>query len=413
MKKTIVLLITCDTKPEEAAYIKRRLEQMGVNAVVADTGVRGAPGIDPDITREELAELGGAAFSEIEEISAKGLRGAAVAKMTEALVPALARLYREGRLDGVVCVGGAGSFIGAPAMQALPLGVPKVIVSPLASGARMFAPFVGNSDIMVMHSVTDIAGMNDYSRKIYDNAAAAVAGMALSRDKFDSIIDDRKYIGVTMMGTTTPGATAAVRILEGAGYGCVVFHATGVGGSSMEKLIRENAFAGVLDFTLAEMVGTHVAGFTKTNPERLSVAGEYGVPQVVVPGAVDFINLYPHETEQYKYRVIYNHNPQTPLMRATKEEMLIVAGKIAEQLNKGKGRTTVAAPLRGFSDPNREGGAFWDPESDDAFRRKLKNGLKDNIKFLEVDAWINDVVFGETAAGELIEIMSIAKAAVK
>ena len=403
--KTVVLLITCDTKPEEAAYIKRRIEQMGVRAVVADTGVRGAPGMKPDITREELSRLGGVDFSEIDVIAAKGLRGAAVEKMAGALGPALARLHSEGRLDGVLCVGGAGAFISAPAMQALPLGVPKVIVSPLASGARMLAPFVGSSDVMVMHSVIDIAGMNDISRKIYDNAAAAVCGMVLSQEVFEPVPDDRKYIGVTMMGTTTPGATAAVRVLENAGYGCVIFHASGVGGASMEKLAREGALAGVLEFSLAEMVGTHVMGFTRTNPERLSVAGECGLPQVVTTSAVDFINLFPHETEQFKHRIIYNHNPQTPLMRTTKEEMLIVAEKIAEQLNKGTGRTTVVAPLRGFSDPNREGGAFWDPESDDAFRAKLKSCLNDRIKYREVDAWINDTVFGETAASELLAIL--------
>ena len=402
--KTVVVLITCDTKAEEAAWVRRRLEQMGVRPLIADTGMRGTPGIEPDIRREELAELGGVPF---DEITNAGSRGAAVEKMAAALEPALKTLYSEGRLDGVLCIGGAGSFIAAPAMQNLPLGVPKVIVSPLASGARMFAPFVGSSDVMVMHSVTDIAGMNDFSRRIYDNAAAAVAGMVLSKDKFDHVEDGRKYIGVTMMGTTTPGATAAVRVLEGAGYGCVIFHASGVGGSSMENLIRENALVGVLDFTLAEIVGTYVGGFTKTGPERLSVAGQAGLPQVVVTGAVDFMNLYPHETrlEQHAHRIIYNHNPQTPLGRLTGDEMLVVAGKIAEKLNSGKSRTTVVVPLRGFSDPNREGGMFWDPDSDDAFRAKLKTELNEKIKYMEVDAWINDEVFGETAANELLAIL--------
>jgi len=207
-----------------------------------------------------------------------------------------------------------------------------------------------------------------------------------------------------MMGTTTAGATAAVRALEDVGYGCVIFHASGVGGSSMEKLAREGALSGALEFSLAEMMGTHVAGFTKTNPERLSVAGLCGLPQVVVTGAIDFINLFPHEVEQHKHRIIYNHNPQTPLARASKEEMLVVAEKIAEQLNKGKGPVTVVAPLRGFSDPNKEGGLFWDPESDSAFRARLKSGLKSDIKYVEVDAWINDRVLGETAANELLAL---------
>jgi len=175
----------------------------------------------------------------------------------------------------------------------------------------------------------------------------------------------------------------------------------------MEKLVREGALAGVLEFTLAEMMGTHVLGFTKTNPERLSVTGLCGIPQVVTTGAIDFINLFPNEVEQHKHRVIYNHNPQTPLARASKEEMQIVAGKIAEQLNMGKGRTTVLVPLRGFSDPNREGGMFWDPESDEAFRIKLKSELKDDIKYMEVDAWINDKIFGETAAKELLALLEV------
>ena len=402
--KTVVILITCDTKAEEAAYLKKRIGQMGAAALIADTGTGGTPGIEADITRQELAELGGMDFSVIAEA---GSRGAAVGKMSEALVSALPALHEEGRLDGVICVGGAGGYIGAPGMQALPFGVPKIIVSPLASGPRTLAPYVGSSDVMVMHSVTDIAGMNDFSRKIYDNAAAAIAGMVLSIDKFDRIVDDRKYIGVTMMGTTTAGATAAVRVLEEAGYGCVVFHGSGVGGSSMEKLVREGKLAGVLEFTLAEMVGTHVMGFTKTYPERLSVAGNHGIPQVVTTGAVDFINLFPNEVERHKHRVIYNHNPQTPLARMSKDEMLTVAGKIAEQLNSGKGRTTVVVPLRGFSDPNKEGGLFWDPESDDAFRAELRSKLKKDIKYLEVDAWINDKIFGETAAKELLAILEV------
>ena len=292
-------------------------------------------------------------------------------------------------------------------MQTLPLGVPKLIVSPLASGSRTFAPYVANSDIMVMHSVIDIAGMNELSRKIYDNAAAAVAGMVLSQDKFEKIRDDRKYIGVTMMGTTTPGASAAVRVLEEAGYGCIIFHASGVGGSSMEKLVRDNTLTAVLEFSLAEMMGNHVHlnGFTRTSPDRLSVAGMCGVPQVVVTSAIDFINLFPHETEAFAGRIIYNHNPQTPLMRATKKEMLIVAEKIAEQLNKGTGRTTVISPLRGFSDPNREGGMFWDPEADSAFRDRLKALLKSDIKYIEADFWVNDREFGEAAANELLKLL--------
>jgi len=402
--KTVVVLITCDTKADEAAYLKKRIGQMGAKALIADTGTSGIPGIRPDISRQELAALGGVDFAEIE---GAGTRGAAVGKMSEALVKALAALHRDGRLDGVICVGGAGGYIGAPGMQALPFGIPKIIVSPLASGPRTLAPYVGSSDVMVMHSVIDIAGMNDFSRKIYDNAAAAVAGMVLSSERLDKIDDDRKYIGVTMMGTTTAGATAAIRVLEEAGYGCIIFHGSGVGGSSMEKLVREGALAGVLEFTLAEMMGTHVLGFTKTDPERLSVTGLCGIPQVVTTSAVDFINLFPHEVERHRHRVIYNHNPQTPLARASKEEMLTVAGKIAEQLNKSIGKTTVVAPLRGFSDPNREGGVFWDPESDDAFRAQLKSGLKKDIKYIEVDAWINDKVFGETAANELLDLLEV------
>ena len=404
MMKTVVVLITCDTKAEEAAYLKKRLTQMGVKPVIADTGTKGSPGIRADISREEIARLGGIDFS---EVSIASTRGAAVEKMAEALVPALKRLYTEQRFDGILCVGGAGAFIGAPALQALPLGIPKMIVSPLASGSRTFAPYVGNSDIMVLHSVTDIAGMNDISRKIYDNAAAALAGMVLSYGKYDRIVDDRKYIGVTMMGTTTPGATAAVHVLEDAGYGCIIFHATGVGGASMEKLVQDGTLVGVLEFSLAEIVGTHVHinGFTKSTPERLSVAGECGIPQVVTTSAVDFINLFPHETKSFEGRVIYNHNPQTPLMRATKEEMKIVAEKISEQLNKGKGHTTVLSPLKGFSDPNKEGGVFWDPEADDAFRAILKSSLKKDISYIEADYWVNDREFGEMAANELLKIL--------
>ncbi len=404
MEKPVVILMTCDTKPRLAAYVKSHVERMGARATLVNIALRRkALKVEPDISNVQIAQMGGVDFDSIENAPS---RGDAVVAMAQALKPALKKLYDDGDLGGVICLGGAGSFIAAPAMQQLPIGVPKMLVSPLASGNRTFEPFVGTSDMIVMDSVVDIAELNNISRKVFDNAASAIAGMVLAANRFEQVDDNMANIGVSMMGTTTLGATAAMDVLHEAGYNCVVFHATG-GGKAMERLIREGAFVGILDYTLAEMVGTHIAGFSKADPWRMGVAGQYGLPQVVVPGCVDFINLFPHEVnlKEYRDRVIYNHSPQYPLARTNKEEMLILAEKIAEQLNKSQAAVEVVLPKKGFSQANYPGGPFWNPGSDDAFRAKLAELLSSKIAVTQVDYHINDEACGKLAGKKLAALI--------
>jgi uncharacterized protein (UPF0261 family) len=406
VKKTVILLMTCDTKGVEAKYIKEKIQSMGVDVILVDTGIKYEPqGVVPDISHYQVAEWAG---TRLEDIRNSPSRGEAVCKMADALKICVEGLYKQGKCDGILCVGGAGSFIAAPAMHQLPIGLPKLILCPLASGLRYFEPFVGSSDMVVMHSVIDIIGVNRISRMIYDNAAAALVGMVKTAGMGD---EDRargeKCIGITMMGTTTPGVMAAKEVLEKAGYTCLIFHPNGVGGRSMEKLAREGVFVGILDYTLAEMVGTWIKGFTKCSEERLTVAGRLGLPQVIVPGCVDFINLHPHEVDlpENKDRVIYNHNPQFPLARTTKEEMVKLASIIAGNLNQSRGKVHVILPLRGFSAPNHPGGPFWQPDWDNAFREKLKSQLKDEIMVSSIDVHINDKMCGIKAAEALLGLL--------
>ena len=404
MENPVVILMTCDTKSRLAAHVKAHVERMGVSATLVDIALRKkALKVKPDISNEQIAQMGGVDFDSIENAPT---RGDAVVRMAQALKPALKKLYDDGALGGVICLGGAGSFIAAPAMQELPIGVPKMLVSPLASGNRTFEPFVGTSDMVVMDSVVDIAELNNISRKVFDNAASAIAGMVLAANRFEQVDDNMENIGVSMMGTTTKGTQAAMDVLHEAGYNCVVFHATG-GGKAMERLIGEGAFVGILDYTLAEMVGTHIAGFSKADPGRMGVAGQYGLPQVVVPGCVDFINLFPHEVNlaEYAGRVIYNHSPQYPLARTNKDEMLIVAEKIAQQLNKSSAAVEVVLPKKGFSQPNHPGGPFWNEDSDDAFRAKLTQLLNSEIAVTQVDYHINDEACGRLAGQKLVSLL--------
>ncbi|OQB24371.1 MAG: hypothetical protein BWY11_01149 [Firmicutes bacterium ADurb.Bin182] len=407
METKIAVLATCDTKGEEALYLKQQILALGGDPIIIDIGIKGEPdGIVPDIDHRHLAELVGL---DIEDMRNAPTRGSAIDMMTKALDACLQELMEEGLLSGVVCIAGAsGSVLVSSPMQALPYALPKLIVSPIASGTRQFAPFVGVSDMTIMHSVVDILGLNHLSRRIFANAAGAIVGMARAyRMQSAKALPAEKCIGITMYGQTTQGVIHAKALLEKNGYTCMVFHGNGVGGPSMERLIRQNTFVGILEYNLSEMVGNTVGGFTKCSPDRLSVAGSIGLPQVAVPGSCDFMNLYPFETEleQYRGRVIYNHNKSFPLARITKEEGMILAEAIAQKLNASKGPVHVVLPLRGFSAVNVEGGPFWDKEADDAFRSMMKENLSAHIPVTEVDANINERICGETAAKALLALI--------
>jgi uncharacterized protein (UPF0261 family) len=400
----IVVIGTLDTKGKEIEYVRDRIRALGCEATVVDSGILGEPiGMIADVSRADVAAAAG---HSIDEVRAAGSRGRAVEMMREGVREVCVRLHAKGRLQGALCLGGAeGALLGAHAMQALPLGVPKVIVSPSASGRRAFGPFMGSSDVLVMHSVVDILGLNPIALSVFDNAAAAVVGMAMKAGHAPAGLGGRS-VGITMLGQTTPGVMRLRDVLEQAGWEPVIFHANGVGGPAMEELARQGALAGVVDYTLSELANSLLDGIHATGPSRLTVIGELGLPQVVVPGCVDFFNQGAPNTvpEKYRSRRSYYHNPVATLVRLEPDEMAELGKVVAERLNGARGPVCVVAPTRGFSLSDTEGNALWYPEADAAFLDSLEANLRHDISFERVDATVNDAVFAERVADRYVFI---------
>jgi uncharacterized protein (UPF0261 family) len=400
----IALVGTLDTKGAEIAYVRDRLLELGTQPVVIDSGILGEPGCAADVTREEVARAGG---HRLDDVRRARSRGAAVELMLEGVRATCVRLYADGRVAGVLCLGGAeGALLGAAAMHALPVGVPKLIVSPSASGRRSFGPFVGEADVTVMHSVIDILGLNPVARAIFDNAAAAVAGMVRDAGRPVTGLGER-CVGVTMLGQTTPGVMRVREVLVKAGQEPVIFHANGVGGPAMEQLIDSGALGGVIDYTLSELANSLLDGIHATGPERLRVAGRRGLPQVVVPGCVDFFNQGPRSElpERYRQRKTYFHNPVATLVRLSAEEGAQLGRLVAERLAESRGPIRVVVPTRGFSLADAEGGDLWDPDADRAFVDSLRDALRPDIPFEEVDAHVDDPDFADLVADRYLTLL--------
>lgn len=394
---SVLVIGTMDTKGPESHYLAERINDLGCDTLVLDSGILGdAVGITPDFNRDQVAAAGG---TTIDALRNAGSRGKAIEGMLVGVRTLTCRLEEEGRIQGVVALGGAeGAVLASAAMKALPLGLPKLIVSPIASGHRTFAPFMGTKDVLVMHSVIDILGLNTVSRNVFDGAAAAIAGMARayesgSRDRPDSRC---KQIACTMLGNTTKPLMWLKDRLEPDGYDLVIFHANGVGGPAMEELCEQGMFQGVIDFTLSELAGEAAGGFHVGGPHRMELAGRLGLPQVVAPGCVDFavFGARSQVPEALRDRPSYYHNPEFTLVRLSRDEQLAVARMMARKLNAANGPVSVLVPTRGFSVPNHEhGGEFWDPETDDAFRAELESELSSSIDLVKIDAHINDEAF--------------------
>lgn len=399
---TVLVIGTLDTKGPETRYLSERIRDLGCSTLVLDSGILGeAAGIVPDISRQQVAIAAG---SNIDALRNAGSRGKAVEQMLKGVRKIAQGLYAEKKIHGLVALGGAeGTVLATAAMKALPIGIPKLVVSPIASGRRSFGPFVGTKDIFVMHSVVDILGLNAVSTQVFDSAAAAVAGMALSFEKRGlTKTSGKKQIAATMLGNTTRPLMWIKDRFEPKGYDLVIFHANGVGGPAMEELFELGLFHGVIDYTLSELAGEVAGGFHTGGPQRMETAGRLGLPQLIVPGCVDFVVLGPkHEVpEKYRGRPSYYHNPEFTLVRLTRAEQLEVARQTAKKLNATKGRVVVLVPTQGLSIPNHaKGGEFWDPETDAAFRAELKTGLSKEVTYREVDAHIND----ESFAGTVLE----------
>jgi uncharacterized protein (UPF0261 family) len=403
---TVLLIGTLDTKGPEIAYVRDRLQALGLSTIVADSGILAGPlDIVPDVSRAEVARLGG---KTIEGLRQAGSRGEAVHGMLLGLQRLALNLFRDRRLDGVLCLGGAeGAVLGASAMLSLPIGIPKIIVTPIASGKRRFGPLVGTRDVMVVHSVVDILGLNPISTTIFDNVAAAMAGMLHHGHRLQGD-DGRPRVAITMLGNTTKAVMTIRDALARQGLDSVIFHSNGVGGPAMEELAADGLFVGVIDFTTDELADELVGGFHVGGPERLRRIGRLGLPQVVVPGCIDFtVHGRPEEVPaRLEGRPVYTHNPEFTLVRTLPDEMEQLGRIFADRLNEATGPIEIMVPTEGLSIPNVPGGAFWNPAADARFLASLRAHLRADIPISTHPQHINATEFALAVAERFVALLS-------
>ncbi len=401
MPRTILLIGTLDTKGTEYEYVRDLIRERGFGTLTMDAGVLGEPGFVPDIAADEVAVAGGGSLAALRE---RGDRGEAVDVMIRGVCRLTPELHETGRFHGVLALGGGGGTnIATAAMQTLPVGVPKLMVSTVVSGD--VAPYVGIKDVTLMYSAVDIAGLNPLSRRILANAAGAICGM-VGQDV--PAAKDRPIVAASMFGVTTPCVNRIRERMEKAGYEMLVFHATGSGGRSMEGLIRDGYVAGVADMTTTEWCDEVVGGVLSAGPDRLTAAGETGIPQVVSCGALDMVNFRAMHTvpEPFRGRTLYRHNPNVTLMRTTAEECREIGRRIAENLNKTTGPTVLMLPLKGVSMLDREGEPFHDPEADAALFDTLRRHIRPPVELVELDLHINDTAFADAIFERMIALMT-------
>ena len=403
--KTIAIAGTFDSKGKEYLFIKETIESLGLKTLTVNCGVFETE-FKPDISNEEVAKEVG---HDIKEIAAKKDRGLATEVLCKGMKKIITKLYAQGKFDGIISLGGSGgTSLIAPAMRALPIGVPKIIVSTVASGD--VSEYVGTSDIIMYPSIVDVAGLNSISTKIFTNAASAICGMVKFEVEQEKI--EKPLIAATMFGVTTPCVDTAREYLEKHGYEVLVFHATGTGGKTMESLIGSGFFEGVLDLTTTEWCDELVGGILNAGPNRLEAAAKYNVPQVVSVGAMDMVNFGAIDTipVKFKERNLYKHNPSTTLMRTTIEENKQLGEIIADKLNMSKSLTTLMLPLKGVSMIDQEGQAFYGKEEDEMLFNTLKSNIdSDKVDIIEMNNNINDEEFALSAAKKLIELINESK----
>jgi uncharacterized protein (UPF0261 family) len=398
----VYLIGTLDTKGQEIAFVRDELRALGLNVAVVDAGCLSPSTIPADIPREAVFDAAGTTLA---DVRAANDRGHAVTTAARGVAVIVGRLYAEGSVDGVIGLGGsAGTTIATAAMRVLPIGVPKVMASTLASG--QVRPYVGDKDILMLNTIVDISGINRISRIVLGEAARALAGLVTLR-KTDTTAADKPVVAATMFGVTTPCVERARQVLEEAGYEVLVFHATGTGGQAMESLIADGLIAGVLDITTTELADELVGGVLTAGSNRLTAAGRKGIPQVISVGALDMVNFGPPETvpAQFADRKFYHHNPNVTLMRTTADENQKLGEEIARKALAATGPAVIMFPLKGVSTIDREAQPFDDRPARDA----LLNALRRHhgaVELVELDQHINDPEFAEAAARKLIDLLN-------
>ena len=401
MAGTILIIGTLDTKGVEFAYIRDLIRARGHDTILLDAGVD-EPRLAPDVSSARVATAGG---SSIESLRAAHDRATALEVMCAGVRAVALELLAEGRFDGVIGLGGSGgSAIATSAMKALPVGMPKVMVSTMASGD--VSAYVDVKDITMMYSVVDVAGLNRLSRRILANGAGAVCGMV---EQEIPPAEDRPLLAATMFGVTTPCVTRVRETLEGAGYEVLVFHAVGSGGRAMEALISDGFIAGVADVTTTEWCDELIGGVLSAGPDRLDAAGRAGIPQVVSVGALDMANFGAIDTvpTRFKDRNLYRHNPQVTLMRTTPEENAELGRIIATRLNAATGPTALFLPLKGVSMIDAEGMPFWSPEADAALFDAIRATVdRSTVELVELDVHVNDPAFADAMTDRLLAMLA-------
>ena len=401
MPKTIVVAGALDTKGREFAFLKELIQKEGHTTLVVDFGVMGKPVFEPDITRDEVAEAGG---GDLGFLSSGEHKEEAMRTMATGLTVIVRRLYEQGKLDGIIGMGGGGgTSLTTAAMRSLPLGVPKVMVSTIGGGD--VSAYAGTKDITFMPSVVDVAGFNRISRAIYANAAGAICGMvSMERLKVDK---EKPLIAASMFGNTTAAVDRARGVLEARGYEVLVFHTTGTGGRTMEGLIADGHIAASLDITTTELADEVCGGVLSAGPERCMAASRTGIPAVLVPGCVDMANFWGMDTvpEKYRSRKLYQWNPNITLLRTNAEENKRIGEMIAAAANAATASVIILIPLKGVSQLDSPGGAFWDPEADRACFEAIKKNLRPGIPVIEMDNNINDPEFADKAAETLLGML--------
>jgi uncharacterized protein (UPF0261 family) len=405
----VLVIGTLDTKGAEIEYLAEAIEGRGATPLLLDSSTAAGDAASKFelIPRRRVAEAAGSTIEAVSELP----RGKAVEAMREGVRELTGELAAAGRIHGAICIGGAGAHLAGPAFQQLPIGFPKLVVSPLASGQRQFEAYVGLRDVAVMHSVADIAGINAITEPVFRAAAGYISGAAAAHRDGQAAAgpeDAAATVVVSMNGNTTKAMDRGRARIEDAGYSVVTFHANGVGGRALEAFVESGQAVAVLDYTTTELGAHLVGGLMDSGATRMEAAGRRGLPQVLVPGCVDFITCGPPDDAEREFpdRVMFGHSPELTLVRLRTEEMAELGAIFAAKANLAGGPTTVLVPRGGFSVTDVEGGPFWDPEADEAFIDALVSDLDDRVRVRVIDAHINDPSFADAAVDELLSLLA-------
>lgn len=400
MPKRIALIGALDTKGDDYLFVKKEIERRGHHTFVINTGVLGEPAFQPDVSASQVAEAGG---STLEELRKKADKSEAMSVMMKGVAIVVKKLYEQGLIDAGFSMGGSnGTLIGTSGLKSLPIGVPKVVVSTVASGDTQ--PYVGISDIVMIPSILDVSGINRISAQIYSNAVGAIVGMVETEVP---PIDSRPIITASMFGNTTTLVNRSKELLEQKDFEVLVFHCTGTGGLTMESLIEKGYITGVLEVTTTELADELAGGVLSAGPTRLDAAAKMGIPQVVAPGCLDMVNFWGKDTvpEKYRHRKLYYWNQNVTLMRTTPEENQILGRILAEKVNRSKGPVAIFLPLRGLSELDAPGKEFWDQEANQALFETIKKFTRKDIPIYELDCNINDEMFAKAVSSKLLEFI--------